>query len=80
MIIALSTAVPLLAAGLLMMWTANRAKAQTVPRNFWSGIRTASTLRSAAAWRAGHAAAASFSVGGIGLIAAASAAVFAGER
>ncbi|CAH0241679.1 hypothetical protein [Microbacterium sp. Bi128] len=32
MIIALSTAAPLLAAGLLMMWTAYRAKAQTVPR------------------------------------------------
>jgi len=81
MIIAISTAIPLLAAGLLILWTAYRAYRQILPMNFWIGIRTATTLRSDAAWRAGHAAAAvPISVGGIGLIVAATAAVFAGEE
>lgn len=81
MIIAISTALPLLAAGVLIVWTAYRAHRETLPRNFWIGIRTAATLRSDDAWRAGHAAAAvPLSVGGIGLIVAAAAAVFAGEE
>ena len=81
MIIAISTAVPLLAAGLLILWTAYRAYRRVLPMNFWIGIRTATTLRSEEAWRVGHAAAAvPISAGGIGLIVAAAAAVFAGEE
>jgi len=81
MIIAISTALPLLVAGVLVLWTAYRAYREMLPMNFWIGIRTATTLRSEEAWRAGHAAAAvPISVGGIGLIVAAAAAVFAGEE
>ncbi|BAJ76293.1 hypothetical protein MTES_3329 [Microbacterium testaceum StLB037] len=80
MIIAISTAIPLLAAGVLVLWTAYRAHRERLPMNFWIGIRTASTLRSDEAWRAGHAAAAvPIAVGGIGLVVAAAAAVFATE-
>ncbi|MEV7769947.1 SdpI family protein [Microbacterium sp. NPDC086615] len=81
MIIAISTALPLLAAGLLVLWTAYRASRRTLPLNFWIGVRTSTTVRSEEAWTIGHAAAATaFSVGGIGLIVAAAAAVFAGEE
>ncbi len=80
MIIAVATAVPLLAAAVLVLWTAYRAHTETLPRNFWVGVRTRATLRSANAWRAGHlAAVVPMSVGGIGLIVAAMAAVFVGE-
>jgi hypothetical protein len=79
-IIAISTAVPLLAAGVLIGWTACRAHRETLPRNFWIGIRTAAARRSEDAWRAGHATAAvPLSVGGIGLIVAA-AAVFVAAK
>ncbi|KTS90554.1 hypothetical protein NS183_08625 [Microbacterium testaceum] len=81
MIIAISTALPLLVAGLLVLWTAYRASRRTLPMNFWIGVRTSATVRSEEAWTVGHAAAATaFSVGGIGLIVAAAAAVFAGEE
>lgn len=81
MIVAVATALPLLVAGVLVLWTAYRAYREMLPMNFWIGIRTATTLRSEEAWRAGHAAAAvPISVGGIGLIVAVAAAVFAGEE
>lgn len=81
MIVAVATALPLLVAGVLVLWTAYRAYREMLPLNFWIGIRTATTLRSEEAWRTGHAAAAvPISVGGIGLIVAAAAAVFAGEE
>lgn len=80
MIIAISTALPLLVAGLLMLWTSSRARRGTLPRNFWIGIRTTSTLRSGAAWRAGHTAAAvPIAIGGVGLLVAAVAAVLLGD-
>ncbi|WZH36307.1 MAG: SdpI family protein [Microbacterium enclense] len=80
MIIAISTAVPLLAAGVLVLWTAYRAHRQLLPMNFWIGIRTTATLRSTEAWRLGHAAAAvPVAVGGLGLVVASAAAVLAGE-
>jgi len=80
-IIAISTAVPLLAAGVLIGWTACRAHRETLPRNFWIGIRTAAARRSEDAWRAGHAAAAvPLSVGGIGLVVVAAAAVFVAAK
>ncbi|MBN9212793.1 MAG: hypothetical protein BGO45_09780 [Microbacterium sp. 71-36] len=81
MIIAISTAVPLLLAGLLVQWAAYRAARGTLPLNFRIGIRTSATLRSEDAWRTGHAAAAiPISVGGVGLIVAAAAALFLGEQ
>lgn len=80
MIVAISTAIPLLLAGVLVIWTAYRAYRKTLPPNFWVGIRTTSTLRSEEAWTRGHeAAAVPLSLGGIGLIAAAAVAVFMDE-
>lgn len=80
MLVALTTAVPLLVAGALIVWMAARSASGTLARNSWVGIRTASTLRGDEEWRIGHAAAVvPMYAGGIGLIAAAVAAVFAGE-
>ncbi|MDF2990855.1 MAG: hypothetical protein K0S37_1369 [Microbacterium sp.] len=80
MIIAISTAIPLFAAGVLMLWTAYRAQRRLLPMNFWIGVRTTATLRSAEAWRLGHAAAAvPMAVGGLGLVVASAAAILAGE-
>ncbi|MFP1603870.1 SdpI family protein [Microbacterium sp. 2216-1] len=80
MIIAISTAIPLLIAGVIMVWTAYRAYRRALPMNFWIGIRTTTTLRSVDAWSHGHAAAAvPIAIGGFGLIAAAATAVFVGE-
>lgn len=79
MLVAVSTAVPLLAAGLVFLWIASQARRRTLPMNAWVGIRTTSTLRSDAAWRRGHAAAAlPLAVGGAGLLVAAGGAVLAG--
>ncbi|MDZ8172472.1 SdpI family protein [Microbacterium xanthum] len=80
MVIAISTAIPLLIAGFIMVWTAYRAYRRTLPMNFWIGIRTTTTLRSEDAWSVGHAAAAvPIAIGGFGLIAAAATAVVVGE-
>jgi uncharacterized membrane protein len=79
-IIAVSTAIPLLLAGLLMVWIASRARTRTLPPNSWIGIRTTATLSSEAAWRRGHAAAwASLLIGGLGLVAASIGALIAGD-
>ncbi|TQJ29884.1 SdpI family protein [Microbacterium sp. SLBN-146] len=81
MLIAVSTAVPLLVAGVVFLWIASRARRRTLPMNAWVGIRTTSTLRSDAAWRRGHAAAAlPLAVGSVGLLVAAGGAVLAGDE
>ncbi|MFF7683281.1 SdpI family protein [Microbacterium sp. NPDC007973] len=80
MIVALSTAVPLLIAGALIAWLAYRSSRGTLTRNLWMGIRTTSTMRSDEAWRVGHTAAVvPMAVSGAGLIAAGAAAIVAGE-
>lgn len=80
MLVAISTAIPLLVAGVLIVWMAARSASGTLARNSWVGIRTAATLRGDDEWRTGHAAAVvPMYAGGIGLIAAAAAAVFVGE-
>lgn len=79
MLVAVSTAIPLLAAGVVFLWIASRARRRTLPMNAWVGIRTTSTLRSDAAWRRGHAVAAvPLAVGGVGLLIAAAGALLAG--
>lgn len=81
MLVALSTAVPLILAGALIVWIAARSASGALTRNSWVGIRTSATLRGDEEWRTGHAAAVvPMSAGGIGLIVAAAAAVFVGEE
>lgn len=80
MLVALSTAVPLLVAGAVIVWIAARSASGSLSRNSWVGIRTSATLRGDEEWRTGHAAAVvPMYAGGIGLMASAAAAVFAGE-
>lgn len=57
MLVAISTAIPLLVAGVLIVWMAARSASGTLARNSWVGIRTAATLRGDDEWRTGHAAA-----------------------
>ncbi len=80
MLVALSTAVPLLVAGAVIVWIAARSASGALSRNSWVGIRTSATLRGDEEWRTGHAAAVvPMYAGGVGLMAAAAAAVFTGE-
>lgn len=45
-------------AGGVIMWIAKMAHDETLPPNYWAGIRTPRTLHSDEAWRVGHKAAA----------------------
>lgn len=72
MLISISTAIPLILGGILIVYIAVRGAKRDPPMSIWLGIRTTETLKSDDAWQAGHHAAARMvGIGGVGLILAA---------
>lgn len=81
MLIQTLTAIPLLVAGVFMIWWGYRFQKGAIPRNHWLGIRNSYTLESDNHWIAGHKAAAKyFFGGGIGLIVSGIAALIIPEQ